>query len=102
MGDSWQHTLHLQNTLAADPKQSDPRPVDGAGRCPPQDCGGIPGFCHLLDAPADPEHPDRDDVTDWLGGPFDAADMDVPAIHQRLARLAARRKEPATKRRSPA
>ena len=100
MGDSWQHTLHVEKTLAADPQQSYPRLVDGAGRCPPEDCGGIPGFYVLLEALADPAHPDHDDRMDWHGGPFDAADMDTPAIRERLAQLAARQKHPANKRHS--
>ena len=99
MGDSWQHTLRVETTLAADPQQSYPRLVEGAGRCPPEDCGGIPGFYALLEALADPNHPDHDDRMDWHGGPFDATDMDAPAIHKRLAHLAAR-KRTADKRRS--
>src|SRR3546814_8924861 len=43
MGDGWQHTLRIEKKLAADPAASYPRLVDGAGRCPPEDCGGIPG-----------------------------------------------------------
>lgn len=100
MGDSWEHTLHLQKRIAADPQQSYPRLVDGAGRCPPEDCGGIPGFYNMLDALADPKHPEHDDIAEWLGGSFDPADMDAAAIRQRLARIAARRKKPDGARRT--
>ncbi|GAB4363539.1 MAG: plasmid pRiA4b ORF-3 family protein [Kiloniellaceae bacterium] len=92
MGDNWQHTLRLEKTLAADPAVSCPRLLEGAGRCPPEDCGGIPGFYAFLEAIADPQHPDHDDCLDWYGGPFDPADMDVAQINQQLARIAARRK----------
>ena len=92
MGDSWQHTLRLEKTFAAGPAASYPRLVDGAGRCPPEDCGGIPGFHDFLEAIADPQHPDHEDRLDWYGGPFEPADMDVAQINQELARIAARRK----------
>ena len=33
MGDSWQHTLRIEKTLAADPKQAYRRRSNGAGAC---------------------------------------------------------------------
>src|SRR3546814_6068467 len=54
--------------------------------CPPEDCGGIPGFYDFLEAITDPQHPDYEDRLDWYGGPFDAADMDAAHINQELAR----------------
>ena len=30
--------------------------VDGAGTCPPEDCGGTPGYSHLKVILADPAH----------------------------------------------
>ena len=91
MGDSWEHTLRIDKTLVADPKHSYPRLVDGAGRCPPEDCGGVPGFYAMLEALSDPRHPDHDDRMDWNGGGFDADDMDTKQINKRLAEIAARR-----------
>src|SRR3546814_9694109 len=82
MGDGWQHTLRIEKKLAADPAASYPRLVDGAGRCPPEDCGGIPGFYDFLEAITDPQHPDYADSLAWYGGPFDAADIDAAHITQ--------------------
>jgi hypothetical protein len=73
-------------------RQGYPRFVDGAMRCPPEDVGGIPGFCAFLEAMADPNHPEHEDRLDWHGGPFDPADLDAKRIDKALARLAARRK----------
>ena len=50
------------------------------GRCPPEDCGRIPGFYAFLDAVADPRHPDLEDMLDRYGEPFDPSDMDWPQI----------------------
>jgi hypothetical protein len=93
MGDSWQHSLRIERVQPAEPGAAYPRLTGGAGRCPPEDCGGIPGFYEFLDALADPGHPDHDDLLDWHGGPFDPLDMDVEAINKRLAGLAGRRRK---------
>lgn len=47
-GDNWEHKVTLesidQNALEA------PDLIDGAGLCPPEDCGGFPGWDHLKKA----------------------------------------------------
>lgn len=91
MGDSWEHTLRIEKA-AGDPDAACPRLIDGAGRCPPEDCGGIPGFYALLEALGDPDHPDHEEMLEWHGGGFDPLDMDKPEITQRLAQIAARRR----------
>lgn len=98
MGDSWEHVIHIEKRLAADPALRYPRFIEGAMRCPPEDVGGIPGFYEFLDAIADPEHPDHEDRLDWYGGPFDPAELDAKPIEKELARLAARHRRAAAKR----
>jgi hypothetical protein len=97
MGDSWKHTLRIDKTLAADPNKTYPRLIDGAGRCPPEDCGGIGGFYAFLEAMDDPQHPDHKDFRDWLGDTFDPTDMGITQLNNDLAKIAARRKGPAVK-----
>ena len=97
LGDSWQHTLRIDKTVAADPNETYTRLIDGAGRWPPEDCGGIGGFYAFLEAMNDPQHPDHDGLHDWYGGTFDPTDMGVTQIKDDLARIAARRKRPAAK-----
>lgn len=48
MGDSWEHTIHIDRSPPTDPAASYPRLVDGALRYPPEDIGGIPGFYAFL------------------------------------------------------
>jgi len=48
-GDCWQHDIRLERILPLDPKQTYPVCIDGAGDCPPEDCGGPPGYRTLLD-----------------------------------------------------
>lgn len=101
MGDDWQHEVRIEKVLAADPAAAYPRFVDGAGRCPPEDVGGLPGFYDFLDAMAQPEHLDHDELADWYGGPFDPADMDEAGIRSRLKRLASRSARPASRPKRP-
>jgi len=100
MGDSWEHAIKIQKTLTADPAFLCPRLVDGAGRCPPEDVGGLPGFYAFLDAIGDPRHPDHEDQRDWYGGNIDTTDIDRKRIDQRLAAIANRRKRAAARRKS--
>jgi hypothetical protein len=95
MGDGWEHELRIEKVLLADEALSYPRFIEGGGRCPPEDVGGLPGFYNFLEAIEDPEHPDHEELLDWHGGPFDPSDLDDGVINKRFARLASRKKRKA-------
>ncbi len=44
MGDFWQHDIRLERILPLDPRKTYPVCTDGAGDCPPEDCGGPCGY----------------------------------------------------------
>lgn len=44
-----------------------PHCVDGAGACPPEDCGGGPGYSDLKVILADPAHEEHHAMLVWLG-----------------------------------
>lgn len=47
-GDDWQHTITLQGERAlSDDSDHRPRCLAGARACPPEDCGGVPGYAEL-------------------------------------------------------
>lgn len=73
-----------------DPLTAYPRFLAGERNCPPEDCGGIPGFYEILEARAVPEHPDHTDVTEWLDD-YDPNELDTFPINGILARIATRR-----------
>jgi hypothetical protein len=89
-GDDWKHSLTVSDVRAGDPGTAYPRFIAGERDCPPEDCGGIPGFYEMLEARADPEHPDHADVSEWLDG-YDPDDLDLFPIQVALDRIAARR-----------
>lgn len=89
-GDYWEHVLTVSDIRAGDPAVGYPRFIDGARDCPPEDCGGIPGFYEMLKARADSTHPDHADISEWLDG-YNPDDLDIFPIEVALARIAARR-----------
>ncbi len=73
-GDGWTHDVEVLGSGG-----STPGCVVGHGACPPEDCGGPGGYAELLDALADPTHPDDDHMRTWVGNrlrPFDQAVTD--------------------------
>lgn len=47
-GDDWQHELEIEAILPPDPKGFYPDCIAGARACPPEDCGGVPGYLRLV------------------------------------------------------
>ena len=68
-----------------------PRFIEGARRAPPEDVGGLPGFEEFLMVMADPADEEHETTRTWYGRSFDADDIDVTTITQRLEKLARRR-----------
>ena len=58
--------------------------LDGARACPPEDCGGIPGYERLLAALADPKDPEHDELVEWAPDGFDPEAFDLVAANRRL------------------
>lgn len=90
-GDDWRFKITMEDTHQADPAIEYPRFVEGEGRAPPEDVGGLSGFEHFLEAIVDPEHEEHDELKGWYGGPFDPADIRRHEILKRVGRLARRR-----------
>jgi hypothetical protein len=80
-GDDWQHTVTYEGTTYVESDVASPRCVAGSRRCPPDDCGGPPGFRNFLAAMADPRHPEHASLRRWAGGPFNPADFDSTRVH---------------------
>lgn len=85
-GDSWEHALTVEKILAAEPNVAYPLCAGGRLAGPPEDCGGIPGFYHMLEALADPNHEDHEDMRDWIES-FDPEAFSIEAINQRLRKI---------------
>jgi hypothetical protein len=79
-GDGWEHDVRVLRTTTADGAHC----LDGAGACPPEDCGGPGGYEHLLEVLADPAHPEHDELVEWIGRPVDPEAFDPEAVDAAL------------------
>ena len=87
LGDSWMHEITLRGTLEAK-GEGRPRCTGGARACPPEDCGGPPGYEYFLEAISDPGHEEHDVLLEWAGGDFDPEDFDAGLVDSALSLLA--------------
>jgi len=70
-GDDWVHEIVLEAVGSRQAGTKYPRCLAGERACPPEDCGGPPGYAQLLKTIADPSHEDYASAMEWLGGSFD-------------------------------
>lgn len=77
-GDGWTHDVELLG-----PGGDRPGCVYGEGTCPPEDCGGPPGYEELRAVLDDPASDDHQRMRDWAGElpPFDQAGTDLLVRH---------------------
>lgn len=71
-GDGWQHELAIEAETKAREGRTYPVCLDGEGACPPEDCGGYPGYEELKEILADPSHEEYDDTKAWADGQTDS------------------------------
>lgn len=86
-GDSWEHSIMVEKLHPDDTTMFYPACIGGKLNCPPEDCGGIPGFYELQAILADKRHPDRREMVAWLGGPYDSQAFDQEKVNRQLSRL---------------
>jgi hypothetical protein len=70
-GDGWEHEVTLEAVVPRQKGVRLPRCVAGERACPPEDCGGPPGYEHLIDVIGDPSHEEHESMLTWVGGRFD-------------------------------
>jgi hypothetical protein len=71
MGDNWLHRITVERIDQALPDRLYPELLAGARRCPPEDCGGVPGHYAFLDditASARSRGRRKQEALDWYGG----------------------------------
>lgn len=94
-GDDWEHEIVVERALTAVATEHYPRCLDGAGACPPEDCGGPPGYEHVREVVADPDDPEHEEMVVWLGldaaaeftpERFDPREVDLALVRGRSVR----------------
>lgn len=80
-GDGWLHEVLIEKILPLDETGAYPVCLGGARACPPEDCGGVPGYFQLLEAFGCPS-PENEELREWAGGQFDPEAFDADAVNQ--------------------
>jgi len=92
-GDNWEHAIVLEKRLPIDPSMGYPVCTEGQLACPPEDCGGIPGYYDLIEALHDPDHASHEEMLEWSGD-YDPQAFSVDKVNRVLASMRRRGKAP--------
>jgi hypothetical protein len=77
----------MPHSVSLAPRSSDPRFRPGKRACPPEDCGGIWGYASFLDAIQDPQHPEHEEMLEWVGGEFNPEAFDLDEVNRDIQNL---------------
>lgn len=80
-GDRWQHELVVEEVLDPSDRVPLPRCLEGERACPPEDCGGIFRYQHLIETARGPNQPEYQELTQWLGENYDPAQFDRSIVN---------------------
>jgi hypothetical protein len=94
-GDDWRHELLLEAIVMAESGTQYPRCIAGARRTPPEDVGGTSGYETYLEALADPEHEEHENLLCWRGE-FDPEAFSLDEVNQRLRKRFRSTRKPAS------
>jgi hypothetical protein len=86
-GDSWEHEILVEKIIPTTEILRHAVCITGKRACPPEDCGGVWGYEHLLEALKDPNHPDHGDLLDWVGVELDPEEFEVDEVNEYLVQL---------------
>lgn len=93
-GDDWVHDVMIETCRSGKDDIDYPVFVSGAGRCPPEDVGGLSGFEEFLETMRDRRHPEHRRMVQWYGGTFDPADINESHVRNVFEDIANRRRGP--------
>lgn len=90
-GDDWRHTITIEDSRYSNPGLQAPLAcLDGAGACPPEDVGGVPGYHEFLKALKDPRHAEHENYVEWISGhpcyhgTYDSERFNIDAVNVEL------------------
>src|SRR5689334_19921599 len=86
-GDRWEHELRMEKVLPYEAEKRYPVCLTDKRACPPEDCGGIWGYASFLEAIQDLQHPEHEDMLEWVGGEFDPDAFDLNEVNTALQSL---------------
>lgn len=87
-GDDWNHQVILEAIVPREAGAKYPRCTDGARACPPEDCGGLPGYERICAIFSEPGSADAEagELMEWVGEDFDPDRFDLAKVRFRSAK----------------
>lgn len=82
-GDDWRHEIIFEGMQPPNPKLKYPACIAGERAGPPDDVGGVYGYMDFLEAIADPDHDQHDEMLEWIGE-FDAEKFNEKAATKEM------------------
>jgi len=76
-GDGWEHDVLVEAISLPQRGHEYPACVAGRRACSSEDCGGPWSYTGLLEAVANPDHPEHEELRCWLPPGFDPARFDL-------------------------
>ena len=86
-GDGWLHEILFEGRVPAEPGKRYPLCLEGERACQPEEVGGVWGYLDFLQAIADPEHEQHNDMREWSGGKFDPDAFNPAKATKRMSRV---------------
>jgi hypothetical protein len=90
-GDSWEHEVRVEKLIPAGKRATRAELLAGENACPPDDCGGVSGYCDLVEILSDPSDSAHERMREWMGlaagEKFDPAAFNPDSIRSRLAKI---------------
>jgi len=83
-GDGWEHEVLFEGSPTVDPKAKYPLCLEGERACPPEDCGGVWGYCDFLEAIKNKNHEQHEEMLEWNGGRFDSETFDPKQVTKEM------------------
>ena len=83
-GDCWEHTVEIGNVVLPQSGTTYPICTEGAGACPPEDCGGPHGYMNLCAILSNPKDEEYKEMRQWLGKGFDPSKFSVAKANKEL------------------
>jgi hypothetical protein len=87
MGDYWQHRVIVERLTAPLSEVRYPQFLGGERRCPPEDCGGVPGYYEFMKNVTSKHKDKRAHAVAWYSRPYDADDIGEKTVVAALRRL---------------
>ncbi len=82
-GDNWEVRIDVTELSETGRRKPSNELLDGEGDAPPEDCGGVSGFRHLVEVLKNPSDPEYEKMATWAGD-FRPGSFDLTVAQKRL------------------